>query len=188
MEIYKVYYYAIVRFNYNNKTKSYEGDLFDFNLDVNKIYINYFKNYVYFNIINSTENEYIYNNNYPKLFYIVGFQSKPNKNLNFNLIFNKFPKYCIYVDFKNNQNKGYLGNRIKNNIYQDMNNIHLFSNINTLQSFSNDYKYNIDHCINLSMNEFLEERRLKYKRFCFNVYETKDEVSIRLILNLINYK
>lgn len=188
MEMFKVYYYAIVRFNYDNNTKLYQGNLFDYDLDVNKIYINYFKNYVYFNIINSTENEYSYNNNYPNLFYLVGFQSKPNKNLNFDFVFNHFPKYCIYVDLKNNLDKGYLGYQVKENIYQDMNYINFFSNLNTLQSFSNDYKYNIDHCLNLSMNEYLEERKLKYQRFCFNVYETKNDVIVRLILNLSNYR
>jgi hypothetical protein len=184
----KVYYYAIIRFNYNNKSKSYEGVLFDCSLDVNKVYNNYFKNYVYFNVINSTENEFSYNNNYPKLFYLVGFQYKPNKNLNFDVIFKKLPKYCIYVDLKNKSYKGYLGNQIHKYIYQDLNNIELFSNINFLQSLANDYKFNINHITNLSMEEYLDERKIKNQWMCYTYYENKEDVIARLILGLIEFK
>ena len=182
MNIEKVYYYGIVRFNYNNNIKDYEGKLLEYNLNVNQIYNNYFKKYVYHNIINEKEYDFAFNNTYPKLYYIVGFQYEPNNNLNYNIIFRKFPKICIYVDLQNHTQTPYLGIKLYKYIYQDLNKIELFANLNTLQSYLNDYKFNINHLTNLSMEEYLDERKIKYQYFCLNYFETREDVIYRLLL------
>jgi hypothetical protein len=187
MYIDKVYYYGIVRFNYNNNIKDYEGKLYEFAVNVNNIYEIYFKKYVFHNVINQKESEFSINNNYPKLYYIVGFNKEPNHNLNYNIIFKKFPKICIYVDLQNNTQNPYLGIKLSKYIYQDLKNIELFANLNTLQSYLNDYKFTINHITNLSMDEYLDERKIKYQYFCFTYFETREDVIHRLLLNLLRY-
>lgn len=187
MNITKVYYYGIVRFNYNNYIKDYEGKLFEFTVNVNSIYEIYFKKYVYHNIINSTEKEFSINNNYPKLYYIVGFNKEPTHKLNYNIIFKKFPKFCIYIDLQNNSLIPYIGFKISNYVFQHFNDIELFANLNNLQSHLNEYKFIINNIINLSMDEYLDERKIKYQYYCFTYFETREDVIHRLLLNLLRY-
>jgi hypothetical protein len=187
MNIEKVNYYGIVRFNYNINIKDYEGKLFEFSPNVNNIYDIYFKKYVYHNVINEKETNFSLNNNHPKLYYIVGFRLEPNYNLNYNVIFRKFPKFCIYVDLQNNTHVPYLGSKLSNYIYQDLNKIELFANLNNLQSQLDDYKINVNHITSLSMDEYLNERKIKYQQFCFTYYETKEDVIYRILLQQIKY-